>query len=167
MSLLGNLQPPLEPKMRNGPQVRLHMFNCKYSITRYTNRNLFFSQNNVSNKSDQYNFIICLKQCLISLCYKTIRVCLKVLVKFQETYLIPNHEASHSSCQTSETYLEVKGVRSEKGTRPDVGLVLRASFTALSAASFPRIPIDMSRDPHKNSFLFVCINFVLIFLYLY
>ena len=25
MSLLGNLQPPPEPKMRNGPQVRLHI----------------------------------------------------------------------------------------------------------------------------------------------
>ena len=30
------------------------MFNCDYSITCNTNRSLFFSQRNVSNKSDQY-----------------------------------------------------------------------------------------------------------------
>ena len=90
---------------------------------------------NVSNGSDQY--VIRLKQCFPSLCYKKITVYLKVLVKFHKTYLILNH----SFCQTSQTYLEVKGLRLEKGTRPAVGSVLRASFAALSAASFSQIPI--------------------------
>ena len=40
----------------------------------------------VSNKSDQY--VIYLKQCLLSLCYREITVCLEVLVQFQETYWI-------------------------------------------------------------------------------
>ena len=43
---------------------------------------------NLSNRSDQY--VICLKQCFPSLCYERIKVCLKALVKFHETYLIPN-----------------------------------------------------------------------------
>ena len=30
MSLLGNLQPPLELKMRNGSQIRLHHYVIKY-----------------------------------------------------------------------------------------------------------------------------------------
>ena len=30
MSLLGNLQPPLELKMRNGPQIGLHHYVIKY-----------------------------------------------------------------------------------------------------------------------------------------
>ena len=32
MSLLGNLQPPPEPKMRNGPQVRLHNHSVSRSV---------------------------------------------------------------------------------------------------------------------------------------
>ena len=47
--------------------------------------------------------------------------------------------SSHPSCKTSQTYLEVKDFRSEKGTRPAVGSVLRASFADVSAASFPRL----------------------------
>ena len=57
--------------------------------------------------------------------------------------------SSNSLCQTSQTYLEVNGFRSEKGTRPAVGSVLRASFAALSAASFPS-NTNMSRNPHKK-----------------
>ena len=127
------------------------MFNCKYRITRNTNRCLtvstvlhatqtepllFSKQRNVSSKSEQY--VICLKQCFLFLCYKKTTVCLKVLVKFHETYLIPNQLHLTPS---AKIYLEVKGFRSEKGTRPAVGSVLRASFAALSAASFPRISV--------------------------
>ena len=43
-------------------------------------------RNTVSNKSDQY--VIYLKQCLLSMYYKRITVCLEVSVEFHEIYWI-------------------------------------------------------------------------------
>ena len=57
------------------------------------------------------------------------------------------------TCQTSQTYVEVNGFRSEKGTRLAIGSVLRASFAALSTASFPWILICPGTHIKRVSFL--------------
>ena len=105
---------------------------------------------NVSDKSDQY--VICLKQRFPSLCYKRITVCLKALVKFHKAYLMPNQLHPTPSAKT-QTYLEVNGFMSEKGTRPAVGSVLKSLFCS-SISCLVSSNAYMSRNPHKKvSFL--------------
>ena len=84
---------------------------------------------NVSNRSDQYVIYLKLFSFLVLQKDNTLP---ESLGKISWNLFDIKPASSHSLCQTSET---------EKGTRPAVGSVLRASFAALPAASFPRIPI--------------------------
>ena len=95
-----------------------YMFNCKCSITSYTNRSLFFSQNKwmwpVCNLfKTVFSFLVLQKDNSFP----------ESLGKLSWKLFDIKPASSHSLCQTSQTYLEVNGFRSEKGTRPAVGSV--------------------------------------------
>ena len=104
---------------------------------------LFSIWRNVSNKSDQH--VIYLKQCFLSLNYKKISLSGsfgKILWKLLDIKTV----SSNSFFQIWYTYLAVRGFRSEKDMKLAVGFLSRASFAALSAASFPRIPTCPGTD---------------------
>ena len=88
--------------------------------------------------SDQY--VIYLKQCFLSLTYKKDNSLSGSFCRISCNLLHTKTVSSHSFCQVWYTYLAVKGFRSEKGMRSAVGFLWKASFAALSATSFPRIP---------------------------
>ena len=108
-----------------------------------------------SHKSDQY--VIYFKQCFLSLYYKRITVCLEVSVEFHEIYKIPKQFGPILSARFGTYIWQIKGFRSEKGMRSSVGFLSRAFFRS-SMSSFISSNNNMSRNPHRNNFLLVCIN---------
>jgi len=108
----------------------------------------------VSNRSDQY--VIYLKQCFPSLCYKRITVFLKALVNFRENYLISNqlHPTPSAKPHRHIWKLMVSG-RKKVQDQPSVQF---KSFFCSSISCLVTSNTYLSRNPHKNiSFYFALI----------